>query len=244
MFAFPVWVQRAIDRIRRSFFWKGKSFINKFHYLAKWDHVCHPKRVGGIRICNFQATNSALLMKGLWKFFSSNSLPWVQLLKQKHYKRRPIATAASPPNGCCPIWRNMVRLIVLFLSSVDFILGDGKDTPFWNARWCGDITLRNRFPLLHKASANLNPTVNTWTLRFANLPNLGFNSLTNPLEHRELLLLSAVSSSIVLSSNTKDSLSWRWTSSERFSVKSAYAFLLFDRVNSTTLPFLWKLKIS
>lgn len=187
--------------------------------------------------------NSALLIKGLWKFHTCPALPWVRLLKQKHYTRRPATSPSFIPLGCCPIWKNMLKLYAPFLSSVDFILGDGKDTPFWTARWCGDMHLRNRFPILYAASANYSITVNTWSLCFSNQPNLGFDSLSSPHELSELYDLTVISNTLVLSFNRHDDLSWRWTSSGKFSVRTAAEFLMFDGINNCNLPFLWNLKI-
>nr|CAD1831662.1 unnamed protein product [Ananas comosus var. bracteatus] len=220
-FALPVWVVKEIDRIRKSFFWKGKNSSSGFHCLVNWGRVCHPKKVGGVGIRSIQATNSALLMRGLWKFYTSNNLPWTQLLKLKHYKRRPAAATTAVPYACSPIWRYMLSQSVPFLSSVDFALGDGKATPFWNARWCGDVTLRNRFSSLYAASANTNITVHTWFLRYANQPNLGFQPMNDPQVLQELQQLTALSTSINLSSGELDEFSWRWTSTGRFSVSSA-----------------------
>nr|CAD1831501.1 unnamed protein product [Ananas comosus var. bracteatus] len=91
-FLLPAWATVAIDK-----------------------HVCRPKRTGGIGIRNLRVSNSALLMMGLWKYYNFQSLPWVQLLKQKHYKRRPAAIATSKPIGSCPIWKGMLKLAALSL---------------------------------------------------------------------------------------------------------------------------------
>lgn len=89
----------------------------------------------------------------------------------------------------------------------------------------------------------MNLTVYTWTLRFANQLNLGLNSHFNHDEQAEFLQLNAMSSSIVLSSDSIDSLGWRCTSSKKFSFKSTSDFLFSDGAISSKLPFLWNLKI-
>lgn len=66
----PTWVIKSIDKIRRGFFWRGKKLDNGFHCLAKWEHVCRPKRSGGIGVRNLRATNHALMMKTLWSFYN------------------------------------------------------------------------------------------------------------------------------------------------------------------------------
>lgn len=63
-FLLPAWVTVVIDKVRRGFFWRGKKLSNGFHCLAKWEHVCRPKRTEGIGIRNLWVLNSALLMSG------------------------------------------------------------------------------------------------------------------------------------------------------------------------------------
>lgn len=130
-FLFPAWFINAIDKIRRGFFWRGKKLNNGFRCLVKWEHICRPKRVGGIGIRrNLHAANAALLMKCLWNFYNFQNLPWVELLMQKHYKRRTPDLATSIPSGSSPIWRGLLKLSALFFTSVNFSLGNGKLTLF------------------------------------------------------------------------------------------------------------------
>lgn len=243
VFALPSWVIKDIDKIRRGFFWKGKNKTNGFHCLANWKQICRPRTAGGVGIRNLQVANSALLMKSLWKYFSTPSLPWIALLKQKHYKRRPAATALNAPKGCCPVWRGILRMQAPFFTSIDFILHNGTETPFWNSRWSGTSSLKNRFPNLHEASSNLHISVSTWATRFANRQNLGFAFPLNFQEHLEFQHLSLLSNNLVLEQDTNDSIFWRWTSDGSFSVKSASDFLSFDGLNICNPLFPWKLKI-
>nr|CAD1841683.1 unnamed protein product [Ananas comosus var. bracteatus] len=243
VFALPSWVINEIDKIRRGFFWKGKNKTNGFHCLASWNQVCRPLNVGGVGIRKLQVANSALLMKSLWKYYTSPSLPWVTLLKQKHYKRRPAAIAKSAPKGCCPIWRGIFKMQAPFLISIDFILHDGIETPFWIGRWSGHTSLRNRFPNLYEASTNTRLSVNRWCRRFANLQNLGFDFPLNYKEDLELQQLSPMVNTLVLSPDISDSILWRWTGDDKFSIKSASDFLLYDGLNNCSLPFLWNLKV-
>ncbi len=81
---------------------------NGFHCLVNWEQVCRPKSVGGIRIRNFKLMNSVLLMKSFWSFYNSKSLPWVQLLRRKHYKRRTPCAGGAPPKKCSPLWKGVL----------------------------------------------------------------------------------------------------------------------------------------
>ncbi len=47
----------------------------------------------------------------------------------------------------------------------------------------------------------------------------------------------------VFLTNNSDVISWRWCSRGRFSVRSAYNFLIFDGVDNRRILHLWKIKI-
>lgn len=154
--------------------------------------------------------NTALLMKILWNFYNSPTLPWVQLLIQKHYRRMVPSLGDSKPNGCCPIWRGVLDVAAPFLASVDFHLGNGLTTLFWNARWYGGLTPRSRFPNLFTA-ANQNHkylSVSYWYGRFANRAYLGFTALLGLLEHVEVQHLTSMLRSTPLSADSDDCPSW------------------------------------
>ncbi|OAY83008.1 LINE-1 retrotransposable element ORF2 protein [Ananas comosus] len=146
--------------------WKGATLSRgaRFHCLAKWEHICRPKKAGGIGIRDLRAANTAQLLKGLWNFYYSRNLPWVKLLRQKHYIYNA-ADQISIPTGSCPIWKGMLKIAAPFPISVDFSLGDGMITPFWTVRWCGNNALRHRFPILYAATtldAAIRDTTELW----------------------------------------------------------------------------------
>jgi hypothetical protein len=44
------WEIKKIDKIRRSFLWKGHEGVKGGHYLVNWKTVCTPKKFGGLGI--------------------------------------------------------------------------------------------------------------------------------------------------------------------------------------------------
>lgn len=186
--------------------------------------------------------NSALLMKGLWKVFNHATLPWVQLLLEKHYKHRPARLTHAKPAGCSPIWRSMLATAAPFFTLVNFSLGNGKVATMWNSRWSGDLPLCKLFPNLYALSPQKQITVKTWFRRHANRNMLGFRLPLNLMEQEEIHRLEAIVCSTSLLSDTEDSVTWRWESSGRFSARSAYDFLTFSGVVANKLPQLWKIK--
>jgi hypothetical protein len=62
----PKWVFKAIDKIRRSFLWKGRKEIKGGHCVVGWTRVCRPLSVGGLGIHNLEILGWALNMRWLW----------------------------------------------------------------------------------------------------------------------------------------------------------------------------------
>ncbi len=201
-FLVPTWVSKAIDRIRRGFFWKGNVLDNGFHCLINWEHMCRPKSVGRIGIRKFKAMNSALLMKSFWNFYNSKSLPWVRLLRHKHYKQRSPCAGGAPPTKCSPLWKGVLSTMGPFHTSVSFSLGDGSTVPFWQARWTGEEMLRNRFPALFASTPHKHVSVRTWLRRFASRRNLGFGTELSSEGQCELPQLSNMVCNVSLATNS------------------------------------------
>jgi hypothetical protein len=44
----PAWALKAIDKIRRGFFWKGREDVKGGHCLVAWPKVYRPPELGGL----------------------------------------------------------------------------------------------------------------------------------------------------------------------------------------------------
>lgn len=65
-FRIPVRVIKHIDKMRRSFLWKGNEVCRGINCLVNWDRVCALKLNGGMGIINLTCQNEALLTKWIW----------------------------------------------------------------------------------------------------------------------------------------------------------------------------------
>jgi hypothetical protein len=60
VFALKKWAVRKIDRIRRSFFWKGAASANGGHCQVLWLKATRPKILGGLSILDLERFSRAL----------------------------------------------------------------------------------------------------------------------------------------------------------------------------------------
>ncbi len=199
VFRFPIWVCNSIDWIRRGFFWNGKILRNEFHCLVRWNNVCRPKKVGGLGIRDLRSFNAALLMKGLRNFYHSQSLPWVRLLAQKHYKFRAPASCTRAPVGSCPLWTGILFTSSAFHSSISFSLVDGSLASFWNSCWNGLSTLKYLFSGIYESASCKHLSVRKWVARFAGSPNLGLEPPLAGQIQSEIGQLRSVVDNVLLS---------------------------------------------
>jgi hypothetical protein len=63
---FPQWAHKAIDKIRRSYFWTGHKEAKGGHCLVAWEFVCHPIEYGGLGISNLKNLGWTLRARWLW----------------------------------------------------------------------------------------------------------------------------------------------------------------------------------
>ncbi len=240
-FWLPAWANKEIDKIRRGFFWRGKRLNSGFHCLVNWNQICRPKNLGGLGVRNIRTMNEAFLMKNLWKFYCTDSLPWVRLIKAPHYKRITLSSGRKPPTVCAPFWRGILRTSAPFHTSLCYTLGDGARTPFWHATWTRESLLRDRLPTLFGAATHKNLVVKDWMTWFRTKVNLGFRPATSEAM-AELSLLNSLIGSLSLTGQS-DVIGWRWGNRSSFTVSSAYRFLIFDGINDTKITQLWKLRV-
>jgi hypothetical protein len=51
---FPAWAYKAINKLRRNFFWRGRSEDKGGHCQVAWGVVCRPMKLGGLGISSLK----------------------------------------------------------------------------------------------------------------------------------------------------------------------------------------------
>ena len=125
VFPLAAWARKKIDKIRRSFLWKGEENANGGHCLVNWPTATRPKDIGGFGTPDLEKFGRALRLRWLWQEWTDDSKPW--------------AGSELPCN-------NDDRL--LFKASTTITIGDGAKARFWHDNWLDGVApqeLRSAF---------------------------------------------------------------------------------------------------
>ena len=77
VFNLQKWAIKQIDKIRRSFLWKGEADVGGGHCLVQWAHVKKPKSSGGLGVLDLEMFSRALRLRWLWYEWIDRDRPWI-----------------------------------------------------------------------------------------------------------------------------------------------------------------------
>jgi len=136
VFQLRKWAIKKLDRIRRSFLWRGAAEANGGHCLVRWAKAIRPKKFGGLGILDIDAFSRALRLRWLW-------FEWVE-------PERPWVGTVPPVNA---VDRQMFR------ASSAVQLGDGRKASFWQSSWLLGQAPMDIFPDLFRLAWRKNRVV-------------------------------------------------------------------------------------
>jgi hypothetical protein len=125
---FPQWAHKAIDKIRRNYFWRGHKEAKGGNCLVSWESVCCPIEYGGLGISNLKNLGWAFRAWWLWLQKTEPHRLWsaldIQVLDQ-------------------------VR--AFFSMAISTNVGNGESTLFWTDCWLQGRKIADLTPLLFAA---------------------------------------------------------------------------------------------
>ncbi|GKC11654.1 RNA-directed DNA polymerase, eukaryota, reverse transcriptase zinc-binding domain protein [Tanacetum coccineum] len=227
IFKVPMGVLKKLESIRRNFF-NGHDGISRKSSWFSWNKALASKRNGGLGISSFFATNSALLVKWVWRFFSDGSSLWSSFIKSMFGNHGATGLKVQPKRRST--WYDILQAVnSLKDKGIDFFqfirkkIGNGVNTSFWDDSWIDNIPLKVKFQRLYALEDCKCISVaeklghSSLHLSFRRLPRGG-------VEQESFNLLCDYVGSVVLS-NVEDRWSWSLAGSGVFSVHSSRTFI-------------------
>jgi hypothetical protein len=193
-FKFLKWAFAGINKFRRNFFWKGfnPDNVKGGHCLVSW-RTCHrPRRLGGMEINDLEKFNRALRLRWLWYNWDPKERHWKKLFRLDDPTDRSL------------------------FASTYVIIGDGKATPFREAKWLHGAAPKDIAPELFEATRFKKRSVHC-ELKNNNWIRSPRRKIDTSAKLDEYVLLFLAISSVALSDN-KDELIWHWTANGKFTV--------------------------
>nr|GEY36777.1 RNA-directed DNA polymerase, eukaryota, reverse transcriptase zinc-binding domain protein [Tanacetum cinerariifolium] len=122
---------------------------------VSWKTCLASKEMGGLGIGSIHALNVGILFKLIWRFLYNHSDLWIHVIKGIY--GRTCGISGSRVHGSSQIpWRGILSMVKsIKLKGVDLFslchckLGNGETISFWDDFWCGDQSLKSKFPRIY-----------------------------------------------------------------------------------------------
>jgi exonuclease III len=245
LFPIPVGVAHRIEKIQRDFLWGGLGEDFKYH-LVSWDRVCTPLYYGGLGIRRLLPYNQALLGKWLWRYAREKEALWRKIVELK-YGGLWGGWCSNSVHGTYgkSLWKHIRKGWPTFAKNVYFKVGDGAHIKFWQHQWCGETTLKSRFPELYQLVSNPEASVQ----ELASFIGSSFHwnvSFTRSIQDWELESVAEfldVIYTTVPTPGVLDTIHWKYSSQKEFSVSSFYKCLLLSASRDFPWKSVWKPRV-
>uniref|UniRef100_A0A2N9I0P4 Reverse transcriptase domain-containing protein n=1 Tax=Fagus sylvatica TaxID=28930 RepID=A0A2N9I0P4_FAGSY len=204
-------------RLIRKFWWGHGEDQKKVHWVS-WSKMCQPKSKGGLDFRDLRLFNEALLGKQIWRLYHCRSSLFYRVFKAKFFLDCSILDSRVRIRGSYA-WRSLLQARKVVHTGGLWRVSDGSNIKIWGDNWLvgsatGQIlSPRHYFPEEATVSCLINQEQHEWK--------------TQLIQHMFLPHEASSILGIPLSSHgSLDTLIWPHTSNGRYSVRSAYHFLM------------------
>ena len=201
----PRFVIQKIDKIQRSFVWRGFEECKSGHCRVQWSSICRPKQFGGLGVINLKVFSRILLEKWWWKLYTNVSDSWCKLLNTLHpnhqWRLRQVHKSPSA------FWEGLEAVQNIFQQLIKYSANNGNRALFWKDCWIYHRPLKDLCPNWYAVIPNCFMTVAR-----------GMDFLCNGRLSGSLILLrfkedlDRINRSIrhVSLTESYDSIEWKW----------------------------------
>ena len=216
-------IRSKLESLRSGFFNGSDSGDRKIAWVS-WKTCLASKETGGLGIGSIHALNVGLLFKWIWRFLHNHSDLWVHVIKGIYGRTGGIFDTCIHSSSLSP-WRGILSMVKsIKLKGVDLLslcrrkLGNGETVSFWDDCWCGDQSLKSKFPRIYLLDNDKGCNV----ANRLSLPDWGSVLRRNPrggIEASQFTDLCLLIEPVVLSPH-RDTWTWSLDVHKGFSVAS------------------------
>ncbi|XP_074267017.1 uncharacterized protein LOC141590318 [Silene latifolia] len=226
VFKIPVSVTRKLNALLSQFWWAGCKEVKTIHCCSK-KFLSLPKSEGGLRICNIECLNHAMLAKHAWKMVSGNASLFCRVFRRNFIDIDNWSLNVGARNGNNLSWgaRSILYGLEFVQQHMAWKPGLSSSMNVWITRW-----VNGEYP---------EPRNDLFSLVFFGLSNIAIRALRNSVGTAEELswhedfvrqLFSEESANGILAlpicrSRNMDEVYWTHTNKGEYSVKSGYGVL-------------------
>ncbi len=229
---------KRIEQLQRNFLWGGTDGGLK-HCLVKWDTICSPIADGGLGVRKLVPFNRALLGKWLWRFGEEGDRLWKRVLIARYGAAcGGWSTGLVRGSHGCGLWKGIMQGWERFNAHLRYKVGIGDRVRLWHDQWCGDVTLKEAYPVLYECASNQAATIDEVVVRDNGRMewNVIFKRNFNDWELNDVVSFLNLIQSHLPFRELADGIRWNLTKSGIFDVRSFYSALR----NSNPVAFPWK----
>lgn len=157
----PKGVINQIDRVRRSFLWRGNETCRGINCLVNWPTVCALKKNGGMGILDLEVQNDALLTKWLWKIDRDLGGLWAHTLATL-YDITAASQLQENPN-LLGFVRSLCTLLPFYRISV--MPDDTLPIVHWKWTTHGNFTTSSAYVMMHDRGERYPQNKVIWKLK-------------------------------------------------------------------------------
>ena len=209
----PQGITQNLTSVVSRYWWSTKQNNRGRHWIP-WDKICLPLECGGLGFRNFRDFNLALLAKQMWRLLKFPHSLLARVLKGRYYRHSnpmAVSTAHNPSYG----WRSITAARPLLQQGLRKRIGNGYDTKVWEEPWIPGTPARppvrrgNVYDPELRVHHLIEQQSKTWNVTM-------LNEFVRTDDVQRILSLR------ISKTGRQDCVSWDFTKSGLYTVKSGY----------------------
>ena len=215
-FKLPIGLCHDIESLVKKKFWGQRGESRKVHW-TKWEELCKPKTQGGMGFKDLSRFNDALLAKQTWRLLHDKTSRFYRVFKAKYFPNCTIMEATNP-NSASYAWKSIIKGREVIQRGAVWRIGDGCSVSIWGSRW---------LPAKHSPKIISPCTGALADARVSALLDVENRAWKEDVLEENLLSFEVEMIKKIPLSHTDqtDTLTWPFTPTGEYTVKSGYTFL-------------------